>query len=270
MTMLRNSLYKNVTPDFSIRAWTMKERRVVESAILTYLNTAVGLLAEQMPNPKKTGGQDSRKTQQRKGTVHQLRERLIQSAIQKLKEEQDAPSAPQDDHPSTVTDWRLELNAPIQPGQGVKRKQPEAAESDDDGTNEGGVKAYKDKLYPSFRFSCMTRRVLYDVLVEEIHGEKLPQWPRKLVKNANDGTIQYEYWVPSLSYFLRVLRGIRNISFWKNPSFTKCNTCVALRECERQRTIAPSERDNIRKARNQHCFYIMSEVLYLVVVSGRA
>jgi hypothetical protein len=157
----------------------------------------------------------------------------------------------------------LDLKAPISDREmrGVKRENPgRASDGDsDDGTNAGAVKAY-EKLYPTFRFSCMTRRVIYDLLIEDLQDGKLEHWPRKLVQNE-DGTFRSQLWIPSLSHFYSVLREIQNISFWKNPTFTKCNTCVTLRNCERRRTIAQSERNDIRKARNQHCFYIMSEVV---------
>jgi hypothetical protein len=265
MLRLRQRLQKNEIPDFSIRARTPKETRLMRTAILTYLNNAVGLLAEQMPH--KSGGPEKggRHLHQRNDTMNVFRKQVLERTLKTMEEE----NAKDDSEATIPTNMLvLDLKAPIKDSEmtalkGVKRERD--SESDDT-ANAMEINAYT-KMYPIYRFSCMTKRTLYDLLIEDLQDGKLPHWPcrvkRGLSADGCSATYQTELRVPSLTYFLCVLRMVGNISFWKNPTFTKCNTCVTLRNCERRRTIAQSERDDIRKARNQHCFFIMSEVLDL-------
>jgi hypothetical protein len=168
----------------------------------------------------------------------------------------------------------IQVKAPISNAELVKRGLKREREDDHDARSDEsddpwGISTY-EKDYPKFRFSCMARRALYDILLDQLEDGKIPTWPRKIVEQESGPvdqatglrkvTLVEKIRVPSLSYFLRTLRDISNISFWKNPSFTKCDLCVRLRNMMRRKTIALSEKNAIRRARNQHFFYVMSEV----------
>jgi hypothetical protein len=247
----------------------------MRSAIIGFMERAVQLLAEQMPY--KRGGGKGRHAHGNNGTMDEFRKELLNKNVETLRRqnEKEAEEAEGRGPGSAVAKSQLLIRPDgptLEAKSGVKRKRLESnAESDDDPAIARDIDAY-EQIYPTFRFSCMTKRVIYDLLVEDVQDGKLTAWPRKNVKcgTLEDGTKMYQsvWWIPSLTYFLRIVRTIGNIFFWKNPTFTKCNTCVQLRNCARKRTIAQAERDFIRKARNQHCFYIMSEVLKLLVVSA--
>jgi hypothetical protein len=232
----------------------------MRTAIYTFINTAVQLLGEQMPHKSGGPGKKGRQTHWRKGTMDEFREDIRKRTMEAM--EKEFQRAVEDDDVVAgfvnIQNLQAELPAPTN----LKRKRRDEGPDHEDDT----------KMYTSFRFSCITRRLLYDLLLEELSKGKLPYWPFKTVKtshviNADTGqeTIAYkkEIRTPSLSYFLRTLGEVKNISFWKNPTFTKCNLCVKLRSLERQRTIAQSDREAIRKARNMHCFDVMCEVLLL-------
>jgi hypothetical protein len=267
-----DTLKKGVNdPNFDCqRRVSRKDRRVMGGAIHAWLEASVHKLAEPMPHTTAGGG--SRSKNWRNGTMEAFRDAVLAQTVAAVKREQE-----REESGAIAAAPTLAIRKPAAPPnssarRGVKRQRSNESDSDReimldpaaaDSELLDRVKAVKEyhEVVTTHRFSCMTRRALFDLLIQEIRDGSILRWPEKLVKESDSPPTWKRVWrEPSVSYFNKILHEIANISFYKNPTFTKCNTCVTLRNMARQRCISQTERDDIRYARSAHCFFIMSEV----------
>jgi hypothetical protein len=249
-----------------------KEAHVVKTAVRAWLETVGTHLAEQVPN-KATSGGASRSTSWRRGhlAMEDLRKDVLAKTVTRVKEELQRfeSGAPEPVQPRLRLKGSLTLNRLMD----LHTVDPEATDQQEDiaaavpgagphraGAVKAEVAAYLDSTV-HFRFSCLTRTVLYGVLCDNI--PHLPEWPRRAaLEQQPDGKSQIS-WVPykvSQSYFNKILKEFDNISFYKNPTFSKCNTCSFLRNLNRMRTNSRQQVLDIQQARTFHCNLVLSEV----------
>jgi hypothetical protein len=239
------------------------------SATLAWIQQAAESLADAMPHQ---AGKQSRSTNWRAGTMEEFRQKTLEAALKKVTEEREREDSGAAPGPSVAprlnfaeTLKRESRTAP-QPRTG-----PAADSEPTQQENEAAVVHYL-KTSTKFRFSCMTRKALRDILLEQIRRGELPLWPRSrpscketLSPGQNDGDsrikFRREFREISQSYFNAILHLVRSsISFYKNPTFTKCNTCVTLRNMARMKTNSRQQKTDIERARTFHNHFVLSEV----------
>jgi hypothetical protein len=111
-------------------------------------------------------------------------------------------------------------------------------------------------------FSCTTRMALFSLLIEELEAAEtynpistsysFAGWPQR----------RGRLWRPSIPYFMFVLRNkFKYVRFYKKPRFTKCDTCVLLRNAVASRSTQPGFVRDAEYARDLHHRHVASEVI---------
>jgi hypothetical protein len=102
--------------------------------------------------------------------------------------------------------------------------------------------------------------------MEQLKAEYIQTWPQKVariedIRRLNNGLqVEYQNCMISQSYFNKIVRKLDNVAFYKNPTFTKCNICVALRNI-RRKTSNLAKIADIKDARTKHNHLVLSEVV---------